>query len=191
MTNEIKKLPNLLSISRILLTPIIVTLIFLGGHYTTTALIIFTIAAITDYLDGYLARKYNMQTRLGAFLDPFADKILVPTTLLAFYLIGTIPLWMLLVIVLRDILITGMRMAAEYKGHHFKTSRTAKWKTTMQFIAIYALFFYVMLVSMQPWLPAAATINFCDNHYILPIIMYTIVIATVWTGVEYVWKQYE
>ena len=133
-------LPNQLTVLRIILTPIFLVL-FLADDPTLKqiSLLVYFIAAITDWYDGWLARKFNYITAWGKFLDPLADKILTSTAFFAFVFLDVLDLWMVLIIVFRDFLITGLRALAEYKKQYFSTSNLAKWKTLAQMIFIYYL----------------------------------------------------
>ncbi|MBN1300205.1 MAG: CDP-diacylglycerol--glycerol-3-phosphate 3-phosphatidyltransferase [Melioribacteraceae bacterium] len=136
-------LPNQLTILRIILTPVFLWLFLQEDPLMKQiSLLVFVIAAITDWYDGWLARKFNYITTWGKFLDPLADKILTSSAFLAFVIIGMLELWMVIIIILRDFTITGLRAYAEYKNHYFLTSRLAKWKTFIQMIYIY----YLLLV---------------------------------------------
>lgn len=101
------------------------------------ALLIFIAASITDFLDGYLARKLRQDSKLGRFLDPLADKFLVVATLIAFLILDSlIPIWMVIVIIARDMLITAMRWLGIRKGQELKTTRLGKAKTVFQMFSI-------------------------------------------------------
>ena len=96
-------LPNALTIFRVILTPFFIYLLFTSSMYSNLyALIIFILASVTDAFDGYYARKYNIETEFGNFLDPLADKILVSSAFISFYLLDLIELWMVVVILSRD-----------------------------------------------------------------------------------------
>lgn len=138
------------------------------------ATILFTIASVTDFLDGYLARRYNTITTLGAFIDPFADKILVLCLLFSFYTLGAIKLWVLLVIALRDIAITLLRILSLIKGYELTTTRSAKLKTAFQFAIIYLLFLLASNKLDSMW------------YSVIENMMYGIVAFTVWTGISYI-----
>lgn len=133
-------LPNQLTVLRIILTPVFFVL-FISDIplLKQISLIVFIIAALTDWYDGWLARKFNYITSWGKFWDPLADKILTSAAFFAFVLIKVIPFWMVLIIIVRDFSITGLRAYADYKGHSFPTSRYAKWKTFIQMIFLYYL----------------------------------------------------
>jgi CDP-diacylglycerol--glycerol-3-phosphate 3-phosphatidyltransferase len=104
---------------------------------------IFIGAAATDWYDGYIARKLNIVSRWGQFMDPLADKILVSAALIGFAYLGYLHWWMVLVIVTRDFLITFLRMYALKRGKSIVTSQLAKWKTFIQMIAVFTLLIYL------------------------------------------------
>ncbi|GIR88645.1 MAG: hypothetical protein CM15mP87_01370 [Candidatus Neomarinimicrobiota bacterium] len=139
-------LPNLLSLLRIILTPLFI--IFLFSDDRLLALIIFAVAAITDAYDGLkLARKYNQITPQGKFLDPLADKILVLSAFFSFAFIGIIDFWMVGIITFRDMFITGLRWIISNKGFEFVTSKLSKYKTAFQLtIIILALIFLTIAI---------------------------------------------
>ena len=115
--------PNILTVFRILLTPLFIYLLFNDFLFSNFfALVVFVLASITDAYDGYYARKYNVETEIGNFLDPLADKILVSSAFISFHLLGLIELWMVAVILFRDLLITLLRIAMKRNGYSLKTS---------------------------------------------------------------------
>ncbi len=165
-------LPNILSLLRIVLTPVFV-FCFLKG-YGYLAILIFTLAAITDYYDGYFARKLGLVSKYGMFLDPLADKVLVITAFITFYIFGILELWMLLIIIFRDLIITGLRIFFTLHGIILRTSALGKWKTFFQMVLI-----YVILV-MCNFRHFAVMDNF-------PIILFihAVVWLTVYSGLDY------
>ncbi|WEK48609.1 MAG: CDP-diacylglycerol--glycerol-3-phosphate 3-phosphatidyltransferase [Candidatus Kaistia colombiensis] len=133
-------LPNILTYGRILAVPLVVFCV-VGGKDTWrwTALVLFVIASITDYLDGYLARIWKQQSSLGRMLDPIADKLLVSACLLALVFERTIDglsLWAALIILSREILVSGLREYLAELRVSVPVSRLAKWKTALQMVAI-------------------------------------------------------
>ena len=138
LSSMIKYIPNALTIFRFILVPIYIFLIIPDNiHLRIIGLFIFIFTSITDFLDGYLARKLKVESEFGKILDPLADKFLVISTICAFiYLDRQIPLWMVLVIISRDILITLMRYFGSKKRIEIRTSRLAKAKTAFQMISI-------------------------------------------------------
>jgi len=133
-------LPNLLTYARILMVPIVVGCVVYDTDWARwTALGIFALAAITDFFDGYLARAWEQQSNLGRMLDPIADKLLVAAVLLALTRVGTIAgysLWAALVILCREILVSGLREFLAELRVSVPVSQLAKWKTTIQMIAL-------------------------------------------------------
>ena len=109
-------------------------------------MVIFTIAALTDWYDGYAARKTGGITMWGQFLDPLADKILVSSGFICFSILGYIPVWMVMVVVIRDFLITAFRSYAIIKNQPITTSFVAKTKTFVQFGILYLIFIYHLFV---------------------------------------------
>ena len=133
-------LPNLLTYFRILLVPLVVIALYIeddAGNWTALAL--FAIAGITDWLDGYLARAWNQTSNLGRMLDPIADKLLVAVVLLALTWQGTIAgysLWAAIIILCREILVSGLREYLAGLRVSVPVTQLAKWKTAIQMIAL-------------------------------------------------------
>lgn len=127
-------LPNFLTILRILLVPFFIYCLFQEqNYYKILAFVLFSFASLTDLVDGYLARKWKQETEFGKFLDPLADKVLVVGAFLALILLDEqIELWMVLLIILRDMLITSLRYIAIKGGKSIRTTRMGKIKTTFQ-----------------------------------------------------------
>jgi CDP-diacylglycerol--glycerol-3-phosphate 3-phosphatidyltransferase len=136
--------PNQLTILRIILTPIFLYFFVQNSMaYKFIGTIIFSIAAATDWYDGYIARRLNIVSRWGQFMDPLADKILISAALIAFAYLGYVYWWMVIIIVFRDFLITFLRMYALHRGKSIVTSYLAKWKTFTQMLAIFILLIYL------------------------------------------------
>ncbi len=134
-------LPNILTYGRVVAVPVVAALLFWPEHDWArwTALGIFAVAAITDFLDGYLARVWSQQSALGRMLDPIADKLLVSTCLLmlaADQQINSWTLWAAIVILAREILVSGLREFLAELHVSLPVSAVAKWKTTLQLVAI-------------------------------------------------------
>jgi CDP-diacylglycerol--glycerol-3-phosphate 3-phosphatidyltransferase len=128
---------NLLTISRIVVAPIFLVLIFRDELWCKwTAGVLFGLGAYSDYLDGYLARKYHLYSDLGALLDPLADKVLLLSAFLAFVQMQLAPAWMVLTIMAREFLITGLRQVALSRQVVIAASRAGKHKTVSQIVAI-------------------------------------------------------
>ena len=132
-------LPNLLAVARILLTPVIMALVLAEGtveHNFTYAVVLFVIAAVTDFFDGYFARRWNVGTILGAFLDSTADKLLVTGSLLALIAVDRASVWVALIIIIREFTVVALRGMAALEGRVVRPSIWGKLKANVQFIAI-------------------------------------------------------
>lgn len=178
-----KHIPNILSISRVLLTPVFLYFLLFSNyhHAKLLSVLIFTIASVTDAFDGQIARKYGMVTRVGVFLDPLADKVLVLSAFFSFVILGDVHLWMVLIISLRDIIITILRMLMEAKGVTMITSKAGKVKTFLQIIII-----NVVLLSIL--LKAYGFNDYSDvftKYKIIYALMLITTLVTVYTGFHY------
>jgi CDP-diacylglycerol--glycerol-3-phosphate 3-phosphatidyltransferase len=180
-------LPNQLTILRMILTPVFLVL-FISGEplFIQISFVVFIIAALTDWYDGWLARKFNYITEWGKFFDPLADKILTSAAFLGFVFVGVLELWMVLIIVIRDLLITIIRAYSDYKKISFTTSRSAKWKTFIQMIFLYYLLFLYTLKTFDTL--------YNDNYRVFELLlgkefiyftMLFITLFTVFTGISY------
>jgi len=140
-------IPNQLSILRIVLTPFFVLTFFAENlHANYASFVIFLIASLTDYYDGYIARRYNYISEWGRFLDPLADKILISTAFIVFAISHYLHMWMVTVIIVRDVVITILRFYAIRKGKPIATSNFARIKTVSQIVVIYLIFSYILIV---------------------------------------------
>lgn len=181
-------LPNQLTVLRIILTPVFFYL-FLSGEplMIQISLIIFLIAAITDWYDGWLARKFNYITEWGKFLDPLADKILTSAAFLGFVFVDILDLWMVILIIIRDLLITGLRSYAEYRKIAFTTSYTAKWKTFIQMVFLYYLLLIYTLRTFEPiYSNYEILFNYLLDSKIIFWSMLFVTVFTVYTGISYI-----
>ncbi|MBK9099584.1 MAG: CDP-diacylglycerol--glycerol-3-phosphate 3-phosphatidyltransferase [bacterium] len=133
-------LPNQLTVLRVILSPVFL-FFFLSEiiWMKQVSVAIYIVAALTDWYDGWLARKFNYITSWGKFWDPLADKILTSFAFIGFALVDLIPWWMVGIIVGRDVIVTLLRVFADMKSYQFTTSYYAKWKTMLQMIFLYYL----------------------------------------------------
>jgi len=128
---------NIVTLSRIVVAPLFLFFIFRDELWAKwTAGLLFAWGAVSDYLDGYLARKYNLRTDFGALLDPLADKILLLTVFISFVQLDLVPVWMVVIIAAREFLITGLRQVAQGHNVVIAASRSGKHKTISQIVAI-------------------------------------------------------
>jgi len=189
MNNKYFNLANFFTILRIILTPLFIYFLFSQGPYFEFfALFIFVAASITDAYDGYFARKYSAITEIGAFLDPLADKILMSAAFLSFVFLGFFPLWMVILIILRDFIVTGIRILFSKKNKDFKTRKSAKTKTAVQIGLICFVLVYQITQEWKIFAEIQDQIAFYIRDYkILYILTFLVTILTVWTGIEYLW----
>ncbi len=146
--------PNSLTILRILLTPAFVFLLFSESPFCKQlSLLVFIIAALTDWYDGWTARKYGYVSRWGKFLDPLADKILSSAALISYVYLHLIDGWMVWIIVGRDFFITGLRSYAEWRDMPIVTSKTAQAKTFGEFVVLY----YILILYVAKNIPILHT----------------------------------
>ena len=178
-----KHIPNLLSFSRVLLTPVFLYFLLFSnhGHAKLISAIIFTLASITDAFDGKIARKYGYETRLGVFLDPLADKFLVLSTFFSFVFLGDVHLWMVVLISLRDIFVTILRMIMEAKGITMITTKVGKFKTLLQIMIINVVFLYLLLKAYG----FTQYSEYFDKYQIIYSLMLITTMVTVYTGLHY------
>lgn len=185
-------LPNALTLLRMALSPIFMALFVVDNIWTRFwAMIIFIIAALTDLYDGYYARKYGITTSFGKFADPLADKILVSVAFISFVTLGYVAMWMVLAIIIREFLITGLRTLAAYKGVVIVPTRWAKIKTFMQMTAIAVILLYINLKTFCP--PAGIHLTILESQEALKFIywlMFATMLVTLGTGVDYFVKSY-
>ena len=179
MKSKIFNVPNTLSLIRVFLAPLV--LLFLSLRIDrpmlpglpdvswgdALAAAVFIVASITDAFDGYIARRYKLVTTLGKFIDPLADKVLVIAAMLALIELGRLPAWIVMVIITREFIVTGLRLVAAAEGVVIAASKGGKLKTVCQIIAL------IMLILNIPGGMA---------------LMWLAMILTVWSGMDYLIK---
>lgn len=169
-------LPNRLTLLRILMVPVLLTIISLRlplGDYIAAG--VFVLAACTDGLDGYIARKNKQVTQLGKLLDPLADKLLISAALIVLVELGRLSGWVAVIIIGREFAVTGIRSLASLEGVVIAASKLGKWKTVTQIVAIVALLLR----------------DFPFNLVNIPfgnIAMIIAVVFTLWSGMDYFQK---
>jgi len=180
--------PNQLTFLRILLTPVFLVFLLSSNLILRPwSLTIFILAAITDWYDGWLARRWGYVTTWGAFLDPLADKVLTSAALLAYSHLGLVSGWMVWIIVIRDAIITVLRSYAEFKGKPVDTSKLAKVKTFAQYVLIYyLLIFYVAQNTPSIEEQFGGIIKLLLNDSFIYSSMVIITGITLWTGIIYI-----
>jgi CDP-diacylglycerol---glycerol-3-phosphate 3-phosphatidyltransferase len=140
LREELLNAPNLMTLGRIACIPVFLALLsYENRRNSFLAALVFAAAAISDWLDGWLARVSNKVTTLGKFLDPLADKIIVLSALVMLVRLGRVPVWVVVIILARELLISGLRTIAMSEGLEIAASRGGKWKTSLQLSGIIAL----------------------------------------------------
>ena len=163
---------NKLTLARVVMIPLFLLVLYLqvpGANYW--ALAIFIIASLTDTLDGYIARHYNQTTDFGKFMDPLADKCLVTAAMLWFVEIGHMPGWALLIVIVREFAVSGLRMVAADKGRVIAAGWSGKVKTASTMVCICLMLLLPRFVELSA------------------ICVAVIVLTTIWSGVEYFMKN--
>ncbi|PAT01679.1 CDP-diacylglycerol--glycerol-3-phosphate 3-phosphatidyltransferase [Candidatus Izimaplasma bacterium ZiA1] len=169
-------LPNKLSMIRVLIIPVMVVLYYINFKVSGYQLwemvipVLFILASFTDFLDGYIARKYNLVTTFGKFIDPLADKLLVMAALLILNAEGVIPMWVTVVILSREFIVTGIRLVAAPTGKVIAASKLGKYKTASTMIALIILLFV-------PFFDVLLSVGL--------VVLYVGVLLTVISGIEY------
>ncbi len=169
-------LPNKLTVLRVMLIPVMVVIYYLDPADTPELNLhagiiagLFVLASLTDYFDGVIARKKQLVTTFGKFLDPLADKLLVMFALLALLDMGIIPMWVVLVILSREFIVTGIRLVSADEGRVIAASGLGKFKTAATMVALILLLLHIELIGL--------------------IILYIGVALTVVSGLEYIIKN--
>ncbi len=169
-----RNLPNLLTFGRILLVPFLVVILltkFDGKEFVGLA--VFLVAAATDFLDGYLARRWNIITRLGKLLDPAADKILTSAAFISLVEMGVAPAWMVVGIVAREFAVGALRAVAAAENYLISASILGKVKTVTQIVAISLLIIYEILGSLQ---------------LLATVVLWVALVVTLISGIEYFFR---
>lgn len=181
-------LPNQLTVLRIILTPVFLYLFLSGNSFLIQiSLVVFIIAALTDWYDGWLARKFNYITEWGKFWDPLADKFLTSAAFIGFVLIGFLELWMVVLVIIRDLIITLLRLYADNRGLKFITSYYAKWKTLLQmFFLYYLLVLYVGFNTHQIYTGNEQLFSILLDEQLIFFTMLVITLITVHSGISYI-----
>jgi len=166
-------LPNNLSILRLMLIPIVVICLYFPGRTGSfLAALFFGLAALTDLLDGFYARRYRVVTTLGKFLDPLADKLLVSVTMIMLVTLNRIPPWVVMVIIARELAVTGLRSIAVVEGHVIEASTLGKYKFIFQSVALICLCLHYEYLQI-------------NLHVVGMVFLWVALVLTLWSGWTY------
>ena len=186
---KLMNLPNILTLARIAAVPVVLVLmLFESKTNCFWATVVFSLAAVTDWLDGYLARKWEVVTVLGKFLDPLADKLIVMAALIMLIPHDRAPAWAVFLILAREIVVTGLRSIASSEGIVIAASNLGKYKTIFQMVAIVGLllhyryywFFGVQFDFLYP-----------SFHNVGIFFFYISLVLTLWSGGDYLAKFFK
>ncbi len=176
---KVWNIPNLLSVFRILTVPFMVAFLFWSSPFASfCAALIFGLASITDLLDGYIARYQKSETAIGKLLDPLADKLLINSALIMLIPLGRIPAWIVVLIVAREVAVTGLRGIASIEGLVIAASSWGKAKTILQTFALVGLLLHYEYFGI-------------DFHLLGMILMWIALAITLWSGFDYFYKFYQ
>jgi cardiolipin synthase len=166
-------IPNLLTVLRIAAAPVLMLL--LKSERYDLAFVVFLAAGFSDGLDGFIAKRFNCETRLGAVLDPIADKLLLVTSFVMLTLLGQLPFWLLVTVVFRDLLIVGgyLVLAVLHGSVQMRPTTISKINTLLQIILVAAV-----LVQAAGWV---------SMPWVTRVLIVTVTVTTVWSGIHYVW----
>jgi CDP-diacylglycerol---glycerol-3-phosphate 3-phosphatidyltransferase len=177
--HETFNLPNTITLLRISIVPFLFILLLEPGEFWSLILaILFVIASITDVFDGYFARKYNLITTMGKFLDPIADKLIINTAMILMIPIGRIPAWIVAITIIRDLIVDVIRSIASSEGYYIQASSLGKQKTLAQNIAVTALMINFSIFGV-------------NAHDVGMVILYIALFLTIYSGVDYFIKFYQ
>lgn len=175
---EILNFPNAITMLRIGVIPVLFLLLVAPGPtWSLVIAILFILAALTDLLDGYIARKYGIVTLMGKFLDPLADKLIVNTAMILMIPSGRIPASIVAVIIMRDLAVDGLRSFASSEGFIIPASRLGKQKTLCQVIAVSALIIHYPFLGL-------------NAHAVGIAVLYIALLFTLWSGGDYFFQFY-
>lgn len=185
-------LPNTITLFRLILTAVFCIAASAEGTVGyAIALSAFVLGAISDWLDGYLARKMGLVTSLGKLLDPLADKILVCSGFVYLSAKGLCPVWVTALILCREFLVTGIRQIAIEEGKVLAADHLGKWKTTFQLVFIITALVHLTFASVDSGNPVVAGLKYIahKDHWLFPLSLWPAVVLTVISGWSYFWQS--
>ncbi|MDB4459358.1 CDP-diacylglycerol--glycerol-3-phosphate 3-phosphatidyltransferase [bacterium] len=185
-------LPNSITLGRLLLTGVFIISASIGGLAAhIVALVSFVLATISDWLDGYLARKLNLVTSLGKLLDPLADKILVAAAFVYLSAQGLCPVWVTSVIIGREFLVTGLRQIAIEKGVIIAADNLGKWKTTFQLAFGITCMVWLIFDQTSPHAGLGLLLHWLSNpdNFLFQTFLWGALALTLLSGVHYLRKS--
>jgi CDP-diacylglycerol--glycerol-3-phosphate 3-phosphatidyltransferase len=181
LLKEFWNLPNMLTVARIAVIPLFVWFTYDADPlFSAWAAVIFALASITDVVDGYLARRWNLITVVGKFLDPLADKLLVTAALVMMVRLGRLEAWLVIALLAREFIISGLRTIAMNEGIVIAAGQEGKWKTSFQLVGIICLCIHYV----HPTWFGFATVN-VDYNVVGQALIYVATLLSVWSALVY------
>lgn len=178
-------IPNIVSLLRVVIAPVFFCLLLSGGKAEIiAAMILYCIGAMTDFFDGFLARRMKVVSSLGTFLDPLADKVLTSFAFIAFVAMGLANVWLVVIIIARDIFTTYMRIVADKLRKPLVTSWTAKVKTFLQMIYIFGVLALILIDALTD--NSMQLVQTASDYAIIDVILLLLTGLTVYSTVEYI-----
>lgn len=185
--------PNQLTVLRLVLTLVFLLTMSLSFPLAkTTSLIIFAVASITDWLDGAIARKYGLITNFGKLMDPLADKIMMASGFIMLVAIGWLPGWMVVLIIAREFMVTGLRLVASAEGTVLAAENLGKYKTVIQIVTV--IYYLLFLAASE----AGSVFSFLSNLFEISLfspgvlgllLIWASLLLTLLSGFNYIWKN--
>jgi CDP-diacylglycerol--glycerol-3-phosphate 3-phosphatidyltransferase len=181
LLQEFWNLPNMLTLGRIAVIPLFVWWTYdADPMYSLGAALLFTAAAVTDVVDGFLARRWNLVTVVGKFMDPLADKLIVMAALVMMVRLGRIPAWVVIVLLSREFIVSGLRTIAASEGMVISAGQEGKWKTSLQLVGIIAL-----VVHYTHRVDLLFTAQDVDFNSVGQVLIYLSTVLSVWSAAVY------
>lgn len=184
-------LPNQITLARLVLTGIFVAVVALEIRWAWSwAAALFIIGSVTDFVDGWLARKYGLVTNFGALMDPLVDKVLTCSAFVILSDAGVLPAWVACVVLAREFLITGLRTLAATHGAVLAADGWGKWKTGAQIAVL--VYWLLWLASQEPpvsWFAPFFKVQALSPPWLGQIFLGLAVFTTVWSGIRYLWNN--
>ncbi len=181
LLKELWNLPNMLTMGRIAVIPLFVWFTYdADPFYSLMAAAVFALASITDVVDGFLARRWNMITVTGKLLDPLADKLIVMAAMVMMARLGRIPAWVVIVLLGRELIVQGLRQIAATEGLVIAAGQEGKWKTSLQLVGIIAL-----CIHYTHPMDLLVTQFDCDYNAVGQVLIYASTVFSVWSAGGY------
>jgi len=181
LLQEFWNLPNMLTLGRIFLIPLFVWFTYEANPLDSLwAAVTFTVAAVTDVVDGILARRWNLVTVVGKFMDPLADKLIVMAALVMMVRLGRIAAWVAIVLLARELIISGLRTIAASEGLVIAAGQEGKWKTSLQLTGLICLCIHYTHPLSLPWATYPV-----DYNAVGKVLIYVSMVMSIWSAVGY------